>query len=233
MSLLGEVTYALITPSSRAIATLIPHVVMEEHHRDGLIVTHHPVEKGSAITDHAFKSPAEVEMRCGWSNSTAGSEGFARQVYQKLLALQAKRQPFTLSTGKRRYTNMLLTDLGIVTDPRSENVLLVNARFQEIIIVSTQTTNTGSAGAGGNQASPENTGGTDDLGEQQGFERTGEQTQDLGADDPGSPGLDNPEDAKVGGLDGVPDDVKLPEVRELPTDETPGVKVSPYQPFGA
>lgn len=168
MSLLGELTYALIQPSSRAVGTVIPDVVVREVHRDELIITQHPVEKGATITDHAFKRPSECEMFCGFSNSAAGYEGYTRDVYQRLLALQNTRRPFTAYTGKRAYRNMLIRGLSVETDPSSENTLMVVVGLQEIILVSTQTTGTGTAtaGAGDNQASPATTGTTTNIGDQ-------------------------------------------------------------------
>ncbi len=41
---------AYLGPNSRSIGTLIPDVVIEEAHRDSLVITQHPVEKGAAIT---------------------------------------------------------------------------------------------------------------------------------------------------------------------------------------
>lgn len=168
MSLLGELTYALIQPSSRAVGTVIPDVVVREVHRDELIITQHPVEKGATITDHAFKRPSECEMFCGFSNSAAGYEGYTRDVYQRLLALQNTRRPFTAYTGKRAYRNMLIRGLSVETDPSSENTLMVVVGLQEIILVSTQTTGTGTAtaGAGVDQASPSSTGSTANMGDQ-------------------------------------------------------------------
>lgn len=170
MALLGELTYALISTSSRSIGGIIPDVVIEETHRDSLIITQHPVEKGAAITDHAFLRPAEVEMRCGFSNSSRGDAGYARQVYDALRRLQASRQPFSVYTGKRAYRDMLIADLGVTTEARTENVLAVAVRLQQIIIVSTKTTGTGSSttAAGASQANPASTGGVQNKGEQQG-----------------------------------------------------------------
>lgn len=139
MSLLDD-TFALISRGGRAIGSIIPDVVVQESHRDDLIVTDHPVEKGAAISDHAFKRPCEVEMTCGWSNSTGGSAGYVREVYEQLLALQMERQPFDVTTGKRTYRNMLISSLAVTTDQRSEEALMVVARLREIIIVDTQTT---------------------------------------------------------------------------------------------
>jgi hypothetical protein len=54
---------------SRSIGTIIPDVMVEEDHHDALIITEHPVETGAKIADHAFKQPARVRLRFGFSNS--------------------------------------------------------------------------------------------------------------------------------------------------------------------
>ena len=170
MALFGELSYALILPGGRSIASIVPDVVFEEGHRDELIITQHPVESGTAITDHAFKRPQELDMRCGWSDSAAGYAGHTREVYAALRRLQDSRRPFSVSTGKRLYRNMLLRSLVVITDPNSENALMVIASFQQIIIVSTQQTSTGSdtTKPGEQQSSPESTGAVTDKGEQSG-----------------------------------------------------------------
>lgn len=58
-----------------ALAPLIAQAVVEEILSDELEITEHPIEQGAAISDHAFKRPSEVVIRCGWSNSpsSAGS----------------------------------------------------------------------------------------------------------------------------------------------------------------
>lgn len=50
-------------------------ITIEEIHHDELEITEHPVEQGAAIADHAFKRPAEVIIRCMWSNSPGGPGG--------------------------------------------------------------------------------------------------------------------------------------------------------------
>jgi len=171
MSLLGEISYALIQPSARAIGMIFADVTVEENHRDEVIITQHPVEGGGVITDHAYKRPAEVEIRCGFSNSSAGYVGYVQEQYRALLALQLARQPFSVYTGKRRYRNMLIRGISVVTDPHSENVLMATVALQEIIIVSTQTTggtatgsSTAAAGTSGNQADPASTGSVTNAG---------------------------------------------------------------------
>lgn len=172
MALNGEVGFALISTSNRAIGTFIPDVVIEEVHRDSLIITQHPVEKGAAITDHAFLRPAEVDIRCGFSASSHFDVGYPRIVYEAMRRLQATRRPFAVYTGKRVYRDMLIADLGVTTEARTENVLAVAVRLQQIIIVSTQTTGTGTnttqPGAGQDkQGTPQSTDGVQNKGEQQ------------------------------------------------------------------
>jgi hypothetical protein len=52
---------------------LVAHATLEELHRDDLEITEHPVELGAPIADHSFSRPAEVVIRCAWSNGPASS----------------------------------------------------------------------------------------------------------------------------------------------------------------
>ena len=130
--------YALITQGARSIGDLYPHVVVEETHNDELTITRHPVEFGSPPTDHAFMQPYSVEIRCGWSNSTAQTSGYVQAVYQAFLALQASRVPFSIQTGKRTYASMLLRTLMAKTDPDSEFTLMCVATAEQFIVTNTQ-----------------------------------------------------------------------------------------------
>lgn len=163
MSLVDDL-YALISSPVRAIGTIIPDIVAEEHHRDQLVITDHPVERGAAISDHAFKLPVEVEMRCGFSNSSAGIEGYVQAVYQEFLFLQASRVPFDMFTGKRQYSNMLIRSLEVTTDERSEHALYVVAVSTMIASRNPATTKAPAQSA---QASPQKTAGVVNTGAKQ------------------------------------------------------------------
>ena len=132
--------YAIVGGYPRSIGTLIPDVVIEEMHRDELQITIHPVETGNPITDHSFKMPATVEMRCAWSDSSAQAAGYVQEVYQQFLQLQASREPFNVSTVKRQYENMLVRSLMVKTDETSEFALMCVAILQEVILTGVQTT---------------------------------------------------------------------------------------------
>lgn len=166
----------------RAIDSFENYVTIEEQHTDELNITQHPVEQGAPITDHAYKNPAQLTIRAGWSNSSlqaiagAGlsllggdiqgllSPSYAEEMYGRLLQLQAEREPFDIFTGKRRYKNMLMRSLSTTTDEKTENVLVVTASFQEVILVETQATTLPPAA---NQANAAKTAGVENAGSKQ------------------------------------------------------------------
>jgi hypothetical protein len=187
--------------AGRSIGTIIPDVTIEEHHHDRLEITQHPVAKGTPISDHAYRMPAEVTMRLGWTNSNPiGSivggaiSGFAeggiggalggaaqgafssfteqrvKDVYQTLIDLQTggkdgkNLKPFALTTGKRNYDAMMISDLSVTTDRHTEYALIVEARMREVIIVQPQET---TAPAQADQADPSRTAQTQDSGPKQ------------------------------------------------------------------
>ena len=165
MSIIGDLTstttYPVVGLTQRAISTILPDVVTEEQATDEIHVTDQPVETGTTITDHSFQLQAHLGMKVGFSDSTAGQVGYSIQCYNALLALQKTHQPFTVTTGKRTYKNMLMTKLTQSTDSHSEHALMAILEFREILIVqrqggasSTGTGNTGGGAAGNDNSKP-------------------------------------------------------------------------------
>lgn len=167
----------------RSIGGIVAHVTMEEVGTDELQITEHPVELGANITDHAFKKPPDLVVRCGWSNASlagvlggvkglvsalSGGDTFGSDyvsgVYNQLLTLQESRIPFDVSTGKRLYTNMLMRSLGVTTDEKSEYTLMVTAVFKQVLIVQAQAT---TLPPREDQAQPQSTAETSDAGVKQ------------------------------------------------------------------
>lgn len=166
-AVIGTVSSLLLT-SGRSIGGIVPDVVAEEIGRDTTFVTNHPVERGAAISDHAFMMPVEVEMRCAWSDSTAGFQGYSELIYGALQSLHVAREPFTVMTGKRVYTNMLVVGMEVTTAAATEYALFVRVLLREVIIVSTQSTSVG--GGAATQASPSRTSSTTNAGTKQPIE---------------------------------------------------------------
>lgn len=145
----------MVLISSKSIGDITVAVSIEETATDELTITEHPVELGAEISDHAFKRPAELVMKCGWSNADYAAligvfqalfngqlptADYVNSVYSQLLALQATRRPFTVVSSRRIYPNMLLKGLTVVTDQKTSATLMVTASLREVIIVNTQVT---------------------------------------------------------------------------------------------
>lgn len=164
------------------------YVALLEDHRDELIITEHPVEQGSVISDHAFKLPARLTLQIGWSSSSPQASGlpnlgglipiptfagfwsmndnaYIKGIYKQLLQLQAQRTLLDVYTGKRNYKNMLLHMLSERTTPQTENSLIITAGLQEIIIAKTTVVRVSSDP--NTQKAPETTAPTAQQGQQQ------------------------------------------------------------------
>lgn len=165
----GQLEDILLRRAHRSIAGIVPQVVVEEKHRDELVITNHPVQNGANITDHAYKNPSMLALRYGWGVSgnifslDLGAPS-VDEVYGMLLDLQASRQPFDVVTGKRKYSNMLIRSLDVVTDRTTEKSIMVDALLQQVIIVQTQTTTLKSPSV---MSMPEKTAPTSNVGVKQ------------------------------------------------------------------
>lgn len=164
------------------IGSIIVDTTIEELYEDTLEVTEHPVQAGAQITDHSFKRPMDVILRCGWSDSsinallggavansqewtggqTAASD-YVAGIYSQLLALQESRQTLSLLTGLRLYTSMLIIGLHVRRDQRTKYALMVEAQFRQVILVDTQTA---TLPPQANQATPASTAQVVDAGAQ-------------------------------------------------------------------
>jgi hypothetical protein len=122
---------------------LVPDVVLEEQGNDAMIITDHPVERGTAafISDHAYKLPAELVIGYGWSPSgpgnANGSPEYIYDVYAQVLALQETRRLVQVYTGKRAYTSMLIQTVSLSTDRYTDNALLLRIALREILLAET------------------------------------------------------------------------------------------------
>lgn len=155
---------SILVRPKRSIGEFTAQVTLSEQHSDDLEITQHPVELGAEITDHSFKKPADLVIVAGWSNSPASSSTLAallaipgatisgiqsllsgstksqvNDIYAKLLALQNKREPFDVYTGKRIYKNMLIKSLSTTTSKETENALIVTVTLRQVLLVSTRT----------------------------------------------------------------------------------------------
>jgi hypothetical protein len=178
----------------RSIGTIIPDVTIEESFSDRVQVTQHPRASGTPMNDHVYRQPRTVVMRCGWSNSnvvgsvvsgaisgglsgalsgltSSFTETRVIDVYQQLLALQfdpsnttAPVTPFNVQAGKRTYQNMVIAEIGVRNDSKTEYALIADIHLQEVITVSATVT---PAPSSNEQSMPQKTAATANGGAQQ------------------------------------------------------------------
>jgi hypothetical protein len=171
---------SVIIKPKRAIGPFVAHVTIRERHVDELDIVDHPVEQGAQISDHAFKRPPEVTIECAWSNSpraaglvgglvgavtgtvagvqsilSGNSPDQVRDIYHKLIALQASATLIDVFTGKRPYRDMLIRSLLVETDKDTEHVLSVTVTLRQVLIATVRVVTI--AAPKEDQADPEST----------------------------------------------------------------------------
>ncbi|WNX61354.1 hypothetical protein RWU60_07550 [Acinetobacter baumannii] len=141
----------LLAGRGRTIMGLFADVTIEEKHKDELVITDHPTEVGSPMSDHAYKEPPEVTIKVGWSESAGKLNGMVGDsilsettglvtIYETLQQLQDSKVLLVISTGKRLYTNMLIRSLGCTTDLQTENVLMIEMTLKKVFMVQSSET---------------------------------------------------------------------------------------------
>jgi hypothetical protein len=143
---------------------IIADAVVEESHTDRSTITRHPVEGGSTISDNVVDEPYEVTLLYGWSAGSPQNNGtrsaqisiegenesilegqgaatpnphFLQAIYKQFIDLKVSKIPFSIFTGKRAYTSMLIESLSTTTDKDTENCLLIRVSCVQIITVQT------------------------------------------------------------------------------------------------
>lgn len=106
-----------------------------ETHTHEAIVTMHPIEAGSTITDHVQLSPKAVSME----GVVVAGDLRVGEAYALLLEIFESRTPFDLITGIRVYTSMLFTRFAMVRNKGTGSVLRFNAELRQITFATSQT----------------------------------------------------------------------------------------------
>lgn len=156
----------LISPilfSRRSIGGFVANATIEEDHVDEIEISDHPRERGSNVTDNAFKRPPSVTIVVGYTNSNLmafGNPFYVQQVYAAFLDLQESLEPFSISTGKRVYEDMLIKRLHTKTDEKNEYSMILTVECRNVQIVSTETVSRNPA----NMKNPVNNSGVSNIG---------------------------------------------------------------------
>ena len=133
MSFLSQpITLQSLFGVDRTFGEITVDVILNEDTTDVLTITKQPVQKGTPITDHAYKEPTVLSMTIRFNDNLTRS---LSKMYQQLLDLQYPPVPIDVVTPKRIYRNMLISTLRNNTDKYTENVLAIFITFQQIILV--------------------------------------------------------------------------------------------------
>jgi hypothetical protein len=154
----------LFQPFNAIVDQLVLDASVKEEHVCEVEVTDHPVEQGSAISDHARSKPEEITIEgvvsntplnhlqtrravtsegYTWdttasNNAVRGVPGNAEAAEIALRDLRGKL--VTIVTALRTYDNMTLVSLKIPRDQTTGDILRFEAKFRQIRIVTNATT---------------------------------------------------------------------------------------------
>lgn len=103
--------------------------VISEKPTSELDITEIAVETGARITDHAVVLPKKVGLDVASGNAAA--------TFAALVAFQESRVPFTLVTGLKVFTNMLVKGIYPERDAAYSSVFKGRVELQEVILVGT------------------------------------------------------------------------------------------------
>lgn len=92
-------------------------------------ITEIAIETGALITDHAVVMPKKVGLEVASGNAAA--------TFAALVAFQESRVPFTLVTGLKVFSNMLVKGIYPERDAGFSSVFRGRVELQEVIIVGT------------------------------------------------------------------------------------------------
>lgn len=131
---------------------------VREEHVASARVTESPVESGAKVSDHVFLEPetlnidgvitdTPVYLHPASANEDDGlltvplasSGSRAIDAFEALRRLLSNREPLTVVTGLRVYSNMVMTNLNVPREPESGLALRFSCELRQVQIVQSQT----------------------------------------------------------------------------------------------
>ena len=105
---------------------------ISENHNYSSMVPEFTVETGSTISDNVVNLPAELEIR-GTVSVLGGDPSRADDAFKTLLDIRDNREPITVVTTAKTYSNMMLKKLNVPRDKSNNGALVFTASFKEVI----------------------------------------------------------------------------------------------------
>ena len=97
--------------------------------------------RGDQTDGSRAQQPGGLAKDFDWLIPSEGGDTSRRdqRAFQSMLGLQASAATFSVQTGLRLYTNMLLVELSASQDRRTASALIFTAKLREVLVVSTKT----------------------------------------------------------------------------------------------
>jgi hypothetical protein len=145
MELIFRRTPVSITTVGAVAGVTIDATISEEHSSEA-DVTEHPVEQGSAITDHIRAKPRRLTLNGVISdtpltalNFDPGTTDRPVQAWQELKRIQEQAELVDVVTSLESYYNMALESLSCTRDAQKGQALHFTASLREVIKADAQT----------------------------------------------------------------------------------------------
>lgn len=131
---------ALTMASGPSIGPVFFDAVFSTTHEANVTITTQPVEIGANIADHAYVEPDTVTMEIGMSDAfeDAGSN-HSVNAYNMLRSVMEAREPISLYTRLKSYTNMMVVSISVTDDYTTSTALRASIMLQKILIVNVAT----------------------------------------------------------------------------------------------
>lgn len=115
-------------------------LILDEEHSQDVVVTEHPVQKGSPVADHVVAEPREGSFRAlvtNWSINHPTPDGTdpsnrASEAWEALKALQLKGEPVVIVTALEVYRDVVITHLDTGRDGTTGDALEIQIDFRQI-----------------------------------------------------------------------------------------------------
>lgn len=131
---------ALTMASGPSIGPVFFDAVFSTTHNANVTVTTQPVEIGANISDHAYMEPDQVTMEIGASDVSEGAgSNHSVNVYNMLRSMMEAREPISLFTRLKSYTNMMVVSISVTDDYTTSTALRASVMLQKILIVNVAT----------------------------------------------------------------------------------------------
>lgn len=131
---------ALTMATGPSIGPVFFDAVFNTSHAATVTVTSQPVQMGANIADHAYLEPDTVTMDIGMTDAaTDASPNHSVNAYNMLRAVMEEREPISLYTRLKSYTDMLVVSLSVEDDYKTATALRATVMLQKILMVNVAT----------------------------------------------------------------------------------------------